>query len=154
MSTKSRTKFHDIEKAFDDVFSFENEADQIDLDAKVLMSRFLSEVFLIADEKNLNKKQLAEMIGTSASYLTQLNRGNKALNFITLAKLQRALNISFEISACREEEYSVDSRFLSSLEDWMSKQPKNIFIHHPGKIRSLDYLDCAYEPNEILNQPA
>lgn len=39
------------------------------------------------------------MIKTSGSYLTQVFRGDKPLNFITLAKIQKALNIRFEISA-------------------------------------------------------
>jgi transcriptional regulator with XRE-family HTH domain len=38
-----------------------------------------------------------EEIGTSASYLTQLFRGDRLLNFRTIAKIEAALNIEFKI---------------------------------------------------------
>lgn len=72
-------------------------------DARMIMYRFLSEVERITDEEKISRKSLAGMIGTSASYITQLFRGNKLINMLTLAKIQKKLNIKFEIKAISAE---------------------------------------------------
>lgn len=84
-----------LDSSFDDLFDnfeidYENEA-------KVIASKILSEISEIASKKDLNRKNIADLIGTSASYLTQLYRGNKILNLITLAKLKKNLNLNIEI---------------------------------------------------------
>ena len=84
--------------AFNSVLSFDNEQDQLELEAKIIMAKFLDRIQEIADQKGLKKKDLAQKIGTSASYITQLYRGHKLLNLMTLAKFQRALDIEFEVS--------------------------------------------------------
>ena len=60
---------------------------------------FLSEVQKVLDRKAWTQKKLADEIGTSASYLTQLLRGDRLLNLKTVAKIEDALNIRFEIKA-------------------------------------------------------
>ncbi|MEY3681896.1 MAG: hypothetical protein RLZZ289_419, partial [Bacteroidota bacterium] len=99
MNTKSsNSAYGEIETAFKTILSFDNEQDQLELDAKIIMSKFLEKVQEIATQKGLKKKDLADKIGTSASYITQLYRGHKLLNLMTLAKLQRALDIEFDIA--------------------------------------------------------
>jgi ribosome-binding protein aMBF1 (putative translation factor) len=96
---KSSNKgYKEIAVAFNSVFSFDNEQDQLELEAKIIMAKFLDRIQEIADQKGLKKKDLAQKIGTSASYITQLYRGHKLLNLMTLAKFQRALDIEFEVS--------------------------------------------------------
>jgi transcriptional regulator with XRE-family HTH domain len=99
MNTKSsNSAYGEIETAFKTILSFDNEQDQLELDAKIIMAKFLEKVQEIATQKGLKKKDLAEKIGTSASYITQLYRGHKLLNLMTLAKLQRALDFEFDIA--------------------------------------------------------
>jgi transcriptional regulator with XRE-family HTH domain len=99
MNTKSsNSAYGEIETAFKTILSFDNEQDQLELDAKIIMAKFLEKVQEISTQKGLKKKDLAEKIGTSASYITQLYRGHKLLNLMTLAKLQRALDIEFDIA--------------------------------------------------------
>ena len=99
MNTKSsNSAYGEIETAFKTMLSFDNEQDQLELDAKIIMAKFLEKVQEISTQKGLKKKDLAEKIGTSASYITQLYRGHKLLNLMTLAKFQRALDIEFEVS--------------------------------------------------------
>jgi len=74
---------------------------------RMIMYRILSEVERVADQKKLNRKELASLIGTSASYITQLFRGTKFINIETIAKFQKALDITFEISACSNESEEV-----------------------------------------------
>ena len=99
MNTKSsNSAYGEIETAFKTILSFDNEQDQLELDAKIIMAKFLEKVQEISTQKGLKKKDLAEKIGTSASYITQLYRGHKLLNLMTLAKLQRALEIEFDVA--------------------------------------------------------
>lgn len=99
MNTKSsNSAYGEIETAFKTMLSFDNEQDQLELDAKIIMAKFLEKVQEISTQKGLKKKDLAEKIGTSASYITQLYRGHKLLNLMTLAKLQRALDIEFDVA--------------------------------------------------------
>jgi transcriptional regulator with XRE-family HTH domain len=65
----------------------------------MLMAKFLSEIEQQQKLKDIDRKNLAVLIGTSPSYLTQVFRGDKPLNFKTLAKIQAVLNIRFEVSA-------------------------------------------------------
>ncbi len=71
--------------------------------ARMLMYRFLSEVERITDERNILRKDLAAMIGVSPSYITQLYRGSKPLNFDTLSKIETALGFRFEVRAVTRE---------------------------------------------------
>lgn len=99
MNTKSsNSAYGEIETAFKTMLSFDNEQDQLELEAKLIMAKFLEKIQEIATQKGLKKKDLAEKIGTSASYITQLYRGHKLLNLMTLAKLQRALDIEFDVA--------------------------------------------------------
>jgi len=84
---------------FADLFESSSQEDEIRHEARVIMYRFMSEVERLIDEKNINKKELASLIGTSPSYITQLFKGNKLLNLETAAKFQRAFNIKFDIKA-------------------------------------------------------
>src|SRR5690554_4388087 len=72
--------------------------DETTFETRMINYRFLSIIDEKMDELDLSKKDLAEAIGTSASYVTQLFRGDKILNLSTLAKLQNALNVKFKIS--------------------------------------------------------
>ena len=98
---KSKSKSEEIQEQFAAFFATGTEDEKLDLDAKMLMAAFLSEIERIQEiSTNLkNRKSLAEAIGTSPSYLTQVFCGDKNLNFLTLAKIQKVLNIRFRISA-------------------------------------------------------
>jgi transcriptional regulator with XRE-family HTH domain len=61
------------------------------------MASFLSVIEIVQEEKGISRKELASMIKISPSYLTQVFRGDKPLNFITLAKIQKALGILFSV---------------------------------------------------------
>src|ERR1039457_633560 len=72
-------------------------------DAYILMSNYLSEIERLQSISGFSRKDLAEKIKTSASYLTQVFRGDKPLNFFTIAKVQKALNIRFEVTSVSNE---------------------------------------------------
>jgi transcriptional regulator with XRE-family HTH domain len=97
------------------------EEEQINLDEYMLMAKYLSEIENILIEKSLTKKALANKIGTSPSYLTQVFRGDKPLNFKTLAKIQTVLNIHFEVHTIKNEIQNISKIKLNKEEkEWMS----------------------------------
>ena len=87
-----------ILNAFNEIFDNLSEKDKLDNDAKLIMFRFLDIVERKREKRGWSRKELAKKVGTSASYITQLMRGDKLINMLTLAKLQWALNIKFTIS--------------------------------------------------------
>lgn len=96
---------------FDHLFDFENEEDQIASDTRLLSFGFLSELERHSDQSKGLKKRLAALIGTSASYITQLFNGDKIINLETVARFQRAMGIKFKIVAYKEEEFDLYCRF-------------------------------------------
>lgn len=95
-------KFNDkynIEPEFKDLFVFNSKKEEIEHEAKMIMFRFLSELEKVNFEKPIKKKELAQALETSASYITQLYQGDKLINLLTLAKVQEAYNITFDIKA-------------------------------------------------------
>lgn len=68
---------------------------------------FLSEAEKAMNRKGWTKKRLAKEIDTSASYLTQLFRGDRLLNFKNIAKIEQALSLKYEITeeSNRTEEF-------------------------------------------------
>ena len=69
----------------------------LDHEARMVSYRFLSVVDQRMEELGWNFKQLADALGTSKSHVTQLFNGSRLLNMKTAAKLQRVLDIEFEI---------------------------------------------------------
>lgn len=111
MNTKLRNL--KINPEFQDLFSFESQKDKIQHNADMISFRILSEVEKVCDEKKIKKKELAEMINSSRSYITQLFRGSKHVNTVLLGKLEEALDISFEIKVKLNQD---------STEEYISKQ--------------------------------
>src|SRR5690606_18002123 len=77
----------------------------------------LSEIQTILDLKKMTRKQLADLIGTSASYLTQLYTGNKIMNLVTMAKIKKVLDLNIEIKVVNNYfDYEVvDCQFKNTL---------------------------------------
>lgn len=86
----------DIRREFQKLFD-KSPNEQIEHRAQMLSFIYLSKVDEAMEQKGWTKKKLADEIGVSASYLTQLFRGDRMLNFRTIAKMEQALQLRFEI---------------------------------------------------------
>jgi len=86
----------DIRREFQKLFE-KSPDQQIEHRAQMLSLIFLGKVDEALEQKGWTKKRLADEIGVSASYLTQLFRGDRMLNFKTIAKMEQALELRFEI---------------------------------------------------------
>lgn len=90
---------YDIAPEFENLFSFKSKEEEIEHEAKMIMFRFLSELEKLNSDNPIKKKELAQALDTSASFVTQLYQGNKLINLLALAKMQEAYNFTFEIKA-------------------------------------------------------
>lgn len=93
MTTKSR----ELKSRFDSIMAFQSKEDQLEHESKILMFKFLSLIEHEMAKSDMSKKELAELLNTSASYVTQIFRGQKTINLLTLAKLQQIFGIEFKI---------------------------------------------------------
>lgn len=99
MTTNPLTTNQDIKAAFSGLFDNRTEQDRRDDAAQLLSFRYLSEVERLMVERGLTKRDLAKAVGASASYITQLFRGDRLLNFDMLARLESALDVTFVVEA-------------------------------------------------------
>lgn len=124
---------YNIAPEFESLFTSKSKEDELEHEAKMIMFRFLSELEKLNSEKPLKKKDLAKAINTSASYITQLYRGDKLANLLTLAKIQEAYNLTFEIKAkLNSENYSEEiehnqSKFISR-DSWIDENGYWVYI--------------------------
>ncbi len=91
--------FKEVQEKIQNRLTAKSEEDLIKEEEDILMANYLSEIERIQRKDGINRKELAKNIKTSPSYLTQVFRGDKPLNFYTIAKIQRALNIRFQVNS-------------------------------------------------------
>lgn len=128
MTTKS-TKAQDIKNRYEQIAGSLSEKDQLELDTKILLARFLSEIQKLMDAQGMSKKELAAQIGTSPSFVTQLFCGDKIINLQTLAKIQQVYQVNFKVEAERQEQEYIPQFLVLYPEenfnaaDWSSSDP-------------------------------
>lgn len=124
------------------ILSHENEAALIEHDTHMLAFKFLGEIQSCQEALGINRKELAKKIGTSASYITQLYRGDKLPNLEILTRMAQALGLEFNIQAkakngeafihCNEEEFmkSIKKIRLPGNAVWVRRsivKPENVY---------------------------
>ena len=143
-----------ISKEFEDLFTFQDEKEELDHEAHMIMFRFLSEVEEYhSGGKNIKRIELASKLGVSPSYITQLFKGAKLLNFTMLAKIQKAFNITFEVKARKNETlYSVDNLKVETLPSF-PVEPEGFWVWH--NLNKPDYSlsdECCKEKLKIKSK--
>lgn len=105
----------EIKKRFDLLGASKTKEEVIDNEAMMLHFRVMQLVEQAMEKKGYTKKQLAEKIGTSQSYLTQLFFGDKTANLKTMAKFQEALDVSFKMDTEHADETLVAWKIRKTL---------------------------------------
>jgi transcriptional regulator with XRE-family HTH domain len=114
MSLRSRGL---AEKSFKELTDSIKESDEIMIESRLLMYRFLSEIEKITNERGINRKQLAKLAGTSASFITQLYQGKKIISLQMLTRIKKALNFDYKIEIINcEEKIKHDYSELSAVQ--------------------------------------
>jgi transcriptional regulator with XRE-family HTH domain len=100
---------------------------------EIYICKITNEISRIMKEKNLNKKQLAELMNVSPAYITKLLRGNTNFTIETLAKISKVceFNISFEF--CNEIE-------IKTLDNSKWVKFENLYDRKNTVINFNDYL--------------
>ncbi len=88
-----------IKAAFAKVLNDFSEEELLQLEALAIGHAYLSEAQRIMDERGMLRKELAEKMNVSASFLTQLFRGDRPVSDYHKAQLQRVLGVRFELKA-------------------------------------------------------
>jgi transcriptional regulator with XRE-family HTH domain len=96
------SKVIEIQNAFKDLLSFKSKEDRVQHHEHMLVMRLLSEIEKLMDTEGINKKELAQKLDTSASYVTQLFRTDKIINLHTLAKIEVEFNKTFAVKLIDE----------------------------------------------------
>lgn len=87
-------QLEEIKSIFEEEKSFE---EKVEFEAQMLAFTFISEIEQLMEEKGMKRKDLAEAVGKSAGYITQLFRGNKLPNLNILAAMGLAVDKQFNI---------------------------------------------------------
>lgn len=87
-------QLEEIKSIFEEEKSFE---EKVEFEAQMLAFTFISEIEQLIEEKEMKRKDLAEAVGKSAGYITQLFRGNKLPNLNILAAMGLAVDKQFNI---------------------------------------------------------
>lgn len=111
MTTKLKNNT-EIKEGLNNLFEQLTEKEILDNEAKLIMFRFLSIIETKREELGWSRKVLAEKIGTSPSYISQLFRGDKLINMNTLAIIQKVMDIQFEISQNKTSEVKIANKTI------------------------------------------
>ena len=145
---------NEIKESFANIYSFGNSKNEkIEHGERMIMFRFLSEIEKLMQEKGLNKKELGKKIGTSASYITQLFRGDKVINLHTLAKIEVEFERSFNIKLVKEGEERIfgldEDELIKSLNEKNSNA--GCWIFHSYKKTSIP-SNTSYSESEDFSE--
>ena len=94
MSTKLST--NQMINKFNELFQLTPD-ERDELEASLLAFKFLYLIEEAMEQKGVSKTQLAQKVGTSKSFITQLFRGDKTPSWKMLVKMARAVELDFEI---------------------------------------------------------
>ena len=87
-----------VQNEFVDLLKFKTDDEKLEFEAQMIHMDLILKIQDLMKINNIKTKmQLAEMLDTSQSYVTQLFTGEKLLNLKLLAKLQRIFNMRFPI---------------------------------------------------------
>jgi transcriptional regulator with XRE-family HTH domain len=99
MSPKNLKDPKAVKAAFANLLNDFTEEELLEMEALAIGHAYLSEAQRVMDERNMLRKHLAEKMNVSASFLTQLFRGDRPVSDYHKAQLQRVLGVRFEVKA-------------------------------------------------------
>lgn len=106
-------KKYKIAPGFEKMFEFESPKDELLHDAKILQMKILHALAEYLTEP-ITKKELAQLLETSPSYITQLYNGDKLMNLEMISRIQEAFNLEFEITVRPQPKNTLTTALVSS----------------------------------------
>ena len=121
MSSSNRKK---IEEALKTSLTPVDNNEKIEFDAVKIQLSFLFKIQNIMDKQGISRKDLAEKMGTSKAFVTQLFGAEKFLNMKNIAKLQQILGIRIDINPFETD--IINNK--KNQRDWIVAENKNEYI--------------------------
>jgi plasmid maintenance system antidote protein VapI len=107
------SKKYKIAPGFEKMFEFESPNEELLHDAKIIQMKILHALAEYLTEP-ITKKELAQLLETSPSYITQLYNGDKLMNLEMISRIQAAFNLEFEITVKQQPKQRVTTALVSS----------------------------------------
>jgi len=107
-----------IKKEWDTLFDSMSQEDLLASKADLLAMQFLGLVDQKMDQENISKKELAQKIGTSASFITQMFRGDRKPNWNILAKMSMELGLEFKVMTEELIQERISEELMAYLQRW------------------------------------
>lgn len=111
-----------IKKEWDNLFNENSYEERVASLADVLALQFLGLIDRKMELENISKKELAEKIGTSASFVTQLFRGDKKPSWNILAKMSIVLGLDFKVLTEDLFQEKVQEELMAYHQRWSKTQ--------------------------------
>ncbi|SEF67263.1 helix-turn-helix domain-containing protein [Algoriphagus boritolerans] len=111
-----------IKKEWENLFNEISHEDRVSSLADVLALQFLGLVDRKMELEKISKKELAKKIGTSASFITQLFRGDKKPNWNILAKMSMELGLEFKVMTEELLQEKVQEELIAYHKRWSKTQ--------------------------------
>ena len=111
-----------IKKEWDALLNNMSREDLISSKADVLALQFLEIVDQKMEQENISKKELAQKVETSASFITQLFRGARKPNRKVLAKMSLELGIEFKVMTEEMIQEKVTEELMEYHKRWSKTQ--------------------------------
>ena len=133
-----------IKNEWDNLFNEISYEDRVSSLADVLALQFLGLVDRKMELEKISKKELAEKIGTSASFITQLFRGDKKPSWNILAKMSMELGLDFKVMTNELLQEKVQEELIAYHQRWSKTQEylklKNQ-VTNPQTVMAVSYAD-------------
>ncbi len=91
---KSHGKNIELQNKLANLIDTSNLEEQIEVETMIMNSIIMEQIDFYLKENNMNRNDLAEKLGVSKSYISQLFSCNKIINLETLATLKKKLNLN------------------------------------------------------------
>jgi|AACY02.3.fsa_nt_gi Predicted transcription factor, homolog of eukaryotic MBF1 len=97
-------KKNSFKQKLEALLDFADDQERVEQEADFMAMQFLSRIDKEMARRGITKKELAQKVGTSPAFITQLFRGDRKPNWSMLAKMKFALDIDFVVCTKLEQE--------------------------------------------------
>lgn len=114
------------------MLEFKSSKEKAKLEEELLSLKFIATIEELLEQNDVNRSDLANILDSSKSYVSQVFSGDKMLNIRILARIQRALNVSFKLYAVDNnrfqfEKVSCNLHRRINLQDYLNADKEQIY---------------------------
>lgn len=114
------------------MLEFKSSNQKAKLEEELLSLKFIATIEELLEQNDVNRSDLANILDSSKSYVSQVFSGDKMLNIRILARIQRALNVSFKLYAVDNnrfqfEKVSCNLHRRINLQDYLNADKEQVY---------------------------